>query len=326
MLEAIKSSGLKNYQYQNNPRVGLIVGSGGGSPFNQVCSIDGMRNKGLRGVGPYMVTKVMSSGISACLATPFKIKGVSYSISSACATSAHCIGNAFEQIQLGKQDIVFAGGGEELSWELSCHFDAMGALSTKYNNIPEKASRTYDINRDGFVISGGSGIIIVEELEHAINRSAYIYGEIVGYGATSDGSYMVAPSGEGATRCMKMAISNLKEPVDYLNSHGTSTLIGDIKELEAIKLVFNEYKPLISSTKSMTGHALGAAGVQEVIYSLLMMKYGFIAPSINIDTIDLMAKDFNIVTELTFKKLNTVMSNSFGFGGTNASLVIKRYK
>lgn len=326
MLEAIKNAGLKNNQYQNNPRVGLIVGSGGGSPFNQVSSIDGMRNKGLRGVGPYMVTKVMSSGISACLATPFKIKGISYSISSACATSAHCIGNAFEQIQLGKQDIIFAGGGEELSWELSCHFDAMGALSTKYNNIPKQASRTYDINRDGFVISGGGGIIVIEELKHALARNAYIYGEIVGYGATSDGSYMVAPSGEGATRCMQIAISNLKDPIDYLNSHGTSTLIGDIKELEAIKLVFKKYKPLISSTKSMTGHALGAAGVQEVIYSLLMMKYGFIAPSINIDKIDSMAKDFNIITELTFKKLNIIMSNSFGFGGTNASLVIKKYK
>lgn len=326
MLEAIKDSGLKNSQYQRNPRVGLIVGSGGGSPFNQVYCIDGMRSKGLRGVGPYMVTKVMSSGISACLATPFKIHGISYSISSACATSAHCIGNAFEQIQIGKQDIIFAGGGEELCWELSCEFDAMGALSTKYNDFPEKASRAYDLNRDGFVIAGGSGIVVIEELKHAISRNANIYAEIIGYGATSDGSDMVSPSGEGAIRCMKMAMHNLKEPLDYLNTHGTSTLVGDIKELEAIKFVFNKNNtPLISTTKSMTGHSLGAAGVQEVIYCLLMLEHGFIAPSINIYKIDPIAKEFNIVTKTTFKKLSNVMSNSFGFGGTNASLVMKKY-
>lgn len=326
MLEAIKDSGLTNKQYQNNPRVGLVAGSGGGSPFNQVSCIDGMRNKGLRGVGPYMVTKVMASGVSACLATPFKIQGINYSISSACATSAHCIGNAFEQIQLGKQDIVFAGGGEELCWELSCEFDAMGALSTKYNHIPEQASRTYDLSRDGFVIAGGSGIIVVEELEHAITRNAHIYAEIVGYGATSDGSEMVTPSGDGAIRCMRMAISNIHTPIDYLNTHGTSTLIGDIKELEAIRIVFGEQTPAISATKAMTGHSLGAAGVQEAIYSILMLEYGFIAPSINIYSIDPAAQNFNIIKKITNQKLNTVMSNSFGFGGTNASLVMSKYE
>lgn len=324
MLEAIKDSNLKNQQYQNNSRVGLIVGSGGGSPFHQASCVNGMKNKGLRGVGPYMVTKVMSSGISACLSTFFKIHGINYSISSACATSTHCIGNAFEQIQIGKQDIIFAGGGEELCWELSCEFDAMGALSTKYNHIPKEASRVYDINRDGFVIAGGSGIIVIEELSHAINRNANIYAEIVGYGATSDGLDMVSPSGEGAIRCMKMAISTIDAKVDYLNTHGTSTLIGDIKELEAINIVFGKDKPAISSTKSMTGHALGAAGVQEIIYSILMMNYNFIAPSINIENIDPMAKKFNIIKKTVAKKLNIVMSNSFGFGGTNASLVMKK--
>lgn len=324
MLEAIKDAKLKNQQYQNNSRVGLIVGSGGGSPFHQASCVNGMKNKGLRGVGPYMVTKVMSSGISACLSTFFKIHGINYSISSACATSTHCIGNAFEQIQIGKQDIIFAGGGEELCWELSCEFDAMGALSTKYNHIPEKASRVYDVNRDGFVIAGGSGIIVIEELSHAINRDANIYAEIVGYGATSDGLDMVSPSGEGAIRCMKMAISTIDSKVDYLNTHGTSTLIGDIKELEAINTVFKKDKPAISSTKSMTGHALGAAGVQEIIYSILMMNYNFIAPSINIENIDPMAKNFNIIKKTVAKKLNIVMSNSFGFGGTNASLVMKK--
>lgn len=327
MIEAIQDSGLKKYQYQNNPRVGLVAGSGGGSPFNQAACVEGMKKKGLRGVSPYMVTKVMASGVSACLATPFKIYGINYSISSACATSAHCIGNAFEQIQLGKQDIVFAGGGEELCWELACEFDAMGALSTKYNNFPQKASRTYDLDRDGFVIAGGGGMIVVEELEHAISRNAHIYAEIIGYGATSDGLDMVSPSGEGAVRCMNIAISHLNDQqVDYLNTHGTSTIIGDIKELQSIKNVFGNNVPDISATKSLTGHSLGAAGVQETIYSLLMLEHNFIAPSININNIDPIAKEFNIITKVMFKKLNIVMTNSFGFGGTNASLLMKKYK
>lgn len=325
MLEAIKDSGLINTQYQKNSRVGLIAGSGGGSPYHQVACADGMRLKGLRGVGPYMVTKVMASAVSACLATSFKIHGVNYSISSACATSAHCIGNACEQIVLGKQDIIFAGGGEELCWELSCKFDAMGALSTKYNICPEKASRTYDIKRDGFVISGGAGIVVIEELEHAIARGAHIYAEIIGYGATSDGADMVSPSGDGAVRCMRMAIKKIHTSIDYLNTHGTSTTIGDLKELEAIRTVFGKKIPFLSSTKSMTGHSLGAAGVQEVIYALLMLKNNFIAPSINIDTLDPLAYGFNIVRKCTEKKLTTVMSNSFGFGGTNASLVMKKF-
>ncbi|VFP88287.1 beta-ketoacyl-ACP synthase I [Candidatus Erwinia haradaeae] len=324
MQEAIQDSGLTKEQYQNNARVGLVAGSGGGSPFYQVASVDGMRAKGLRGVGPYMVTKAMASGVSACLATPFKIYGVNYSISSACATSAHCIGHAFEQIQLGKQDIVFAGGGEELCWEMSCEFDAMGALSTKYNHIPEQASRTYDVGRDGFVIAGGGGMVVVEELNHAIIRNAHIYAEIVGYGATSDGLDMVAPSGEGAMRCMRMAMKGVHRPIDYLNTHGTSTLIGDLKELSAIRAVFSDYQPAISATKAMTGHSLGAAGVQEAIYALLMMEHSFIAPSINIDKLDPEAKDFNIITSYSEQVLQTVMSNSFGFGGTNATLVMSK--
>ncbi|AXF76518.1 beta-ketoacyl-ACP synthase I [Erwinia tracheiphila] len=324
MLEAVKDSGLTVEQYQNNPRVGLLAGSGGGSPFYQVASVDGMRAKGLRGVGPYMVTKAMASGVSACLATPFKIHGVNYSISSACATSAHCIGNAVEQIQLGKQDIVFAGGGEELCWEMSCEFDAMGALSTKYNETPEKASRTYDASRDGFVIAGGGGMVVVEELEHALARGAHIYAEVVGYGATSDGADMVAPSGEGAIRCMRMAMQDVDTPVDYLNTHGTSTPIGDVKELGAIREVFGDAAPAMSATKSMTGHSLGAVGVQEAIYSLLMLEHGFIAPSINIDQLDPAAEGLNIVTQPVNKPLKTVMSNSFGFGGTNATLVMRK--
>ena len=326
MREAIKDSGLTDEQYQNNPRVGLIAGSGGGSPFYQAASVDGMRAKGLRGVGPYMVTKAMASGVSACLATPFKIHGVNYSISSACATSAHCIGNAVEQIQLGKQDIVFAGGGEELCWEMSCEFDAMGALSTKYNETPEKASRTYDAGRDGFVIAGGGGMVVVEELEHALARGAHIYAEIVGYGATSDGADMVAPSGEGAMRCMRIAMADVDTPIDYLNTHGTSTPVGDVKELGAIREVFGDNSPAMSATKAMTGHSLGAAGVQEAIYSLLMLEHGFIAPSINIDELDEKAAGLNIVTKPTEQKLTTVMSNSFGFGGTNATLVLRKYQ
>ncbi|MHA6312099.1 beta-ketoacyl-[acyl-carrier-protein] synthase I [Pantoea conspicua] len=327
MEEAIKDSGLSVEAYQNNPRVGLIAGSGGGSPRFQVFGADAMRSpRGLKAVGPYVVTKAMASGVSACLATPFKIHGVNYSISSACATSAHCIGNAVEQIQLGKQDIVFAGGGEELCWEMACEFDAMGALSTRYNDTPEKASRTYDNERDGFVIAGGGGMVVVEELEHALARGAHIYAEIVGYGATSDGADMVAPSGEGAVRCMKMAMNGVDTPIDYLNSHGTSTPVGDVKELGAIREVFGDNTPYISATKAMTGHSLGAAGVQEAIYSLLMLEHGFIAPSINISSLDAAAEGMNIVTQPMEKALTTVMSNSFGFGGTNATLTMRKYQ
>ncbi|EIO1583624.1 beta-ketoacyl-ACP synthase I [Salmonella enterica] len=325
MEQAVADAGLAPEVYQNNPRVGLIAGSGGGSPKFQVFGADAMRSpRGLKAVGPYVVTKAMASGVSACLATPFKIYGVNYSISSACATSAHCIGNAVEQIQLGKQDIVFAGGGEELCWEMACEFDAMGALSTKYNDTPEKASRTYDAHRDGFVIAGGGGMVVVEELEHALARGAHIYAEIVGYGATSDGADMVAPSGEGAVRCMQMAMHGVDTPIDYLNSHGTSTPVGDVKELGAIREVFGDNSPAISATKAMTGHSLGAAGVQEAIYSLLMLEHGFIAPSINIEELDEQAAGLDIVTETTERELTTVMSNSFGFGGTNATLVMRK--
>ncbi|EKM5759430.1 beta-ketoacyl-ACP synthase I [Cronobacter turicensis] len=326
MQEAIKDAGLPDVVYQNNPRVGIVAGSGGSSKA-QVFGADAMRSpRGLKAVGPYVVTKAMASAVSACLATPFKIHGVNYSISSACATSAHCIGNAVEQIQLGKQDIVFAGGGEELGWEMACEFDAMGALSTKYNETPEKASRTYDASRDGFVIAGGGGMVVVEELEHALARGAHIYAEIVGYGATSDGADMVAPSGEGAVRCMKMAMHGLDTPIDYLNSHGTSTPVGDVKELGAIREVFGDNTPAISATKAMTGHSLGAAGVQEAIYSLLMLEHGFIAPSINIEELDEQANGMNIITAPVERELTTVMSNSFGFGGTNATLVMRKYQ
>lgn len=324
MEQAIDDAKLAPEVYQNNPRVGLIAGSGG-SARSQVFGADAMRSaRGLKAVGPYVVTKAMGSAVSACLATPFKIQGVNYSISSACATSAHCIGNAVEQIQLGKQDIVFAGGGEELCWELACEFDAMGALSTKYNETPEKASRTYDADRDGFVIAGGGGMVVVEELEHALARGAHIYAEVVGYGATSDGADMVAPSGEGAVRCMKLAMQDVNTPIDYINTHGTSTPVGDVKELWAIRQVFGDAVPPISATKAMTGHSLGAAGVQEAIYSLLMLEHGFIAPSINVDTLDELAQDMNIVTQPTERKLTTVMSNGFGFGGTNATLVMRK--
>ncbi|MBL0907397.1 beta-ketoacyl-ACP synthase I [Pectobacterium brasiliense] len=324
MEQAIQDSGLSDEVYQNNPRVGLIAGSGGSARY-QVFGADAMRSpRGLKAVGPYVVTKSMGSAVSACLATPFKIHGVNYSISSACATSAHCIGNAVEQIQMGKQDIVFAGGAEELCWELACEFDAMGALSTKYNETPEKASRTYDAGRDGFVIAGGGGMVVVEELEHALARGAHIYAEVVGYGATSDGADMVAPSGEGAVRCMKMAMHGVDTPIDYLNSHGTSTPVGDVKELGAIREVFGDNSPAISATKAMTGHSLGAAGVQEAIYSLLMLEHGFVAPSINVENLDEQAAGLNIVTEPTERKLTTVMSNSFGFGGTNATLVMRK--
>ncbi|MFI3246043.1 MAG: beta-ketoacyl-ACP synthase I [Ferrimonas sp.] len=314
----------------SNPRTGIVAGTGGASSLNQVQAADTLREKGVRRIGPYLVPRIMSSTASACLATPFKIKGLNYSISSACATSAHCIGHALEQIQLGKQDIIFAGGSEELHWTLAMGFDGMGALSTKYNDNPTQASRTYDTERDGFVISGGGGIVVVEELEHALARGAHIYAEIVGYGANSDGVDMVAPSGEGAIRCMRMALEEAHKAgageVQYINTHGTSTPVGDAKELMAIQEVFAENAPLISSTKAMTGHALGAAGVHEAIYSLLMMKHGFVAPSINIEQLDPAAVNLPIVTEATERTLDTVMSNSFGFGGTNASLIFKRYQ
>ncbi len=310
----------------SNFRTGIVAGSGGASSENVVLSADTLRNKGVKRVGPYAVPKTMSSTVSACLATPFKILGVNYSISSACATSAHCIGNAAELIQLGKQDIVFAGGGEEVHWSLAMMFDGMGALSSKYNDSPETASRTYDADRDGFVISGGGGMVVVEELEHALARGAHIYAEIVGYGATSDGYDMVAPSGEGAVRCMQMAMQGVEGKVDYMNTHGTSTPVGDVKELGAIQEVFGDDSPAISATKAMTGHALGAAGVHEAIYSLLMMENNFVAPSVNISTLDEKAQGLDIVTEKRDVELDVVMSNSFGFGGTNATLVMKKYK
>ena len=325
MQQAVADSGLEESEV-SNIRTGIVAGSGGGSSFNQVGSADVIREKGVKRVGPYMVPRCMGSTVSACLATPFKILGVNYSISSACATSAHCIGHALELIQLGKQDVVFAGGGEELSWALSGQFDAMGALSTKYNDNPATASRTYDADRDGFVSSGGGGMVVVEELEHALARGATIYAEVVGYGATSDGYDMVAPSGEGAVRCMQLALQGVDAPIDYLNTHGTSTPVGDVKELAAIQEVFGQSGVPLASTKSLTGHALGAAGVNEAIYSLLMMKHGFIAPSINIDNLDEAAAGLDVVTATREATLNTVMSNSFGFGGTNASLVMKRFE
>ncbi|MDY6983030.1 MAG: beta-ketoacyl synthase N-terminal-like domain-containing protein, partial [Pseudomonadota bacterium] len=284
------------------------------------------REKGLKRIGPYRVTRTMGSTVSACLATPFHIKGVNYSISSACATSAHCIGNAMELIQLGKQDVVFAGGGEAEHWTLSCMFDAMGALSTQYNATPERASRAYDVDRDGFVIAGGGGVLVIEALDHALARGAKIYAELTGYGATSDGADMVAPSGEGAMRCMQMAMSTAKRPIDYINTHGTSTPVGDVKEIEAIRATFGANVPAISSTKSLTGHSLGATGVQEAIYSILMMQNDFIAASAHIDNLDPAVADMPIVRETTQRKLNAVMSNSFGFGGTNATLVFERFE
>ncbi|MBN6715711.1 beta-ketoacyl-ACP synthase I [Pseudomonas capsici] len=326
MKDAIADSGLSEEQV-SNVRTGLIAGSGGASTLNQMEALDTLREKGVKRVGPYRVTRTMGSTVSACLATPFKIKGVNYSISSACATSAHCIGNAVEQIQLGKQDIVFAGGGEEEHWTQSFLFDAMGALSTQYNETPEKASRAYDAKRDGFVIAGGGGMVVVEELEHALARGAKIYAEIVGYGATSDGYDMVAPSGEGAIRCMQMALSTVDGKIDYLNTHGTSTPVGDAKEMEGVREVFGTDAPAISSTKSLSGHSLGAAGVHEAIYCLLMMENNFIAGSANIDELDPVVADMPILLKTREDaKLDLVMSNSFGFGGTNATLVMKRWQ
>ena len=325
MEQCVKDAKLTDEQV-SNVRTGIVAGSGGASSANIVSSTDTLRGRGIKRVGPYAVPKTMSSTVSACLATPFKLKGVNYSISSACATSAHCIGHAAELIQLGKQDIVFAGGGEEVDWSLAMMFDGMGALSSKYNETPTEASRTYDADRDGFVIAGGGGMVVVEELEHALARGAHIYAEIVGYGATSDGYDMVAPNGEGAVRCMQQAMATVEGKIDYLNTHGTSTPVGDVKELGAIQEVFGADSPAISATKAMTGHSLGAAGVHEAIYSLLMMENSFVAPSINIGTLDEKAEGLDIVTEMREAELNTVMSNSFGFGGTNATLVMQKYK
>lgn len=325
MAEAIADAGLEAAEV-SNPRAGLIMGSGGPSTSNLLTAWDTFREKGLKKVGPYMVPRTMSNTNSACLATPFKIQGVNYSISSACATSAHCIGNAAELIQLGKQDLIFAGGGEELHWTLSVLFDAMGALSSRYNDTPEVASRAYDADRDGFVISGGGGVLVLEELEHAKARGARIYAEFTGYGATSDGYDMVQPSGEGAVRCMRQAMNGLEAPIDYVNAHGTSTPIGDIRELEAVKAVFGENIPHISSTKSLSGHSLGAAGVHEAIYTLLMMQHRFMAASANIDQLDPGAEGVPIVRQrIDDARIDVAMSNSFGFGGTNASLVFQRY-
>lgn len=325
MQEAVNDSGLTEDMI-SNPRTGLIVGSGGASTASIVQAADTAREKGVKKIGPYGVTKTMSSTTSAILGTAFKIKGVGYSISSACSTSAHCIGHGAELIQFGKQDIVFAGGGEEVHWTMSCLFDAMGALSSKYNETPEKASRPYDANRDGFVISGGGGLVVLEELEHAKARGAKIYAELVGYGATSDGYDMVAPSGEGAIRCMRQALATVDTPIDYINAHGTSTPVGDTKELEAVRAVFGDKIPIITSTKSVTGHALGAAGVCEAIYALLMQQAGFIAASANVEELDPQAVGVPIARErIDNAKLDTVMSNSFGFGGANATLVFRKF-
>ncbi|HAK63457.1 MAG: beta-ketoacyl-ACP synthase I [Pseudomonadota bacterium] len=324
MDQAIRDSGLAQNEISNE-RTGIIVGSGGPSTHNILLACDTAREKGAKKVGPFMVPRNMSSSTSANLATAFQIRGLNYTISSACATSAHCIGAAAEQIQLGKQDVMFAGGGEELDWTLTVLFDAMGALSSKYNSTPEKASRAYDVNRDGFVISGGGGCLVLEELEHARARGAKIYGELTGYGATSDGADMVQPSGEGAARCMRMAMAGLKGPVDYINAHGTSTPIGDTRELEAIRDVFGAAIPPISSTKSLTGHSQGATGVHEAIYSLLMLNNQFVCISANIEDLDPLAGGMPIVrTRIDNAKLDTVMSNSFGFGGTNACLAFSR--
>jgi len=330
LQEAIDDASLPE-ELVSNIRTGIIVGAGGTSTESMLAGTDTLREKGIRRVGPYMVTKTMSSGVVACLATGAKIKGLNYGISSACSTSAHCIGNAYELIQMGKQDIIFAGGAEEEHWTMSYLFDAMGAMSSKYNDHPEKASRTFDVNRDGFVISGGGSILVLEEYEHAINRKAKIYAEVIGYGATSDGFDMVAPSGEGAQRCMTLALEEAKvEQIDYINTHGTSTPVGDIKELEAIRAVFTSNKygkiPAIASTKSLSGHALGAAGSNEAAYSLIMMDQEFLAASANIEELDPAAEGLPILTHRHDERVFTVMSNSFGFGGTNASLIFSTKK
>ncbi len=324
MDQAITDAGLEPSEISHD-RTGIVMGSGGPSTRNLIAAADIAREKGPKRVGPYMVPRTMSSTNSATLATAFKIKGVNYSISSACSTSAHCIGNAAELIQWGKQDIVFAGGGEELDWTMSMLFDAMGALSSKYNETPSTASRPYDVNRDGFVIAGGGGVLVLEEREHARARGAKIYAELTGYGANSDGYDMVQPSGEGAVRCMRTALSTVAGPVDYVNTHGTSTPVGDVRELEALRAVFGDDVPALSSTKSLTGHSLGATGVHEAIYSILMLQHGFIAGSANIQDLDPEAADFPIVQQCEDRELNTVLSNSFGFGGTNACLVFSRH-
>jgi len=323
MQQAIADAGLSKEEV-SNPRTGIIMGSGGPSARAIVAAADTAREKGAKRVGPFAVPKAMSSTASATLATPFEIKGINYSISSACATSAHCIGDAYEQIQNGKQDIMFAGGSEELDWTLSVLFDAMGAMSSKYNDTPDKASRAYDKNRDGFVIAGGAGVLVLEEYQRAKMRGAKIYAEVAGYGATSDGHDMVAPSGEGAARCMQMAMRYLDRPVDYLNTHGTSTPVGDVKEMEAVRAVFGAKPPMISSTKSLTGHSLGAAGVQEAIYSILMLNNGFACESAHIEELDPAFEDLPILRERVDRELNCVLSNSFGFGGTNATLAFTR--
>ena len=328
MEQAIADSGLEESQVSNE-RTGMVMGSGGPSTINLFNAHQITLEKGApKRMGPFMVTRCMSSTNSACLATPFKIKGVNYSITSACSTSAHCIGNGVEQIQMGKQDIVFAGGGEELDWSMSCLFDAMGAMSSKYNDTPEKASRAFDANRDGFVIAGGGGVVVLEELTHALARGAKIYAEVTGYGATSDGHDMVAPSGEGGERSMKLAISTIGErSVNYINAHGTSTPAGDVTEVEAVRRVFSDKEqPIISSTKSLTGHSLGATGVQEAIYSLIMLDKDFVAASANISELDPALKENEIATKrIDNASLDTVLSNSFGFGGTNASLAMSKY-
>jgi len=323
MRDAIADAGLDESQV-SNVRTGLIAGSGGGSSQWQVESADILRARGVRKVGPYMVPRTMCSTVSACLATAFQIKGLSYSLSAACATSAHCIGAAADLIRHGAQDVMFAGGGEDLHWSMSVMFDAMGALSTRFNETPASASRPYDKDRDGFVIAGGGGMLVLEDYDHAVARGARIYAELVGYGVTSDGADMVAPSGEGAVRCMNMAMEHLTAPIDYLNTHGTSTPLGDVTELKAVREVFGETIPPLSSTKALSGHSLGAAGVHEAIYCLLMMRDGFIAGSANIGELDPLVEGFPIVRETQPAQLNTVMSNSFGFGGTNAALVFSR--
>ncbi len=324
MQQAIEDAGLGDADVSNE-RTGLIAASGGASSNNIVESADILRSRGVRKIGPYRVPRTMGSSVSACLATPFRIKGVNYSITSACATSAHCIGAAAEQIQLGKQDIIFAGGGEEEHWSLACLFDAMGALSSKYNDTPETASRPYDTTRDGFVIAAGAGMVVVEELGHARARGAKIYAELVGYGATSDGYDMVAPSGEGALRCMQLAKSTVDGPIDYINTHGTSTPVGDVAEIEAMATLFGDDMPRFGSTKSMCGHSLGATGVQEAIHCLLMLEHDFIAPSINVNDADPAVAGRPLVTErIDNAGISTAMTNSFGFGGTNATLVFQK--
>lgn len=326
MEQAVAEAGLEADDI-SNPRTGLIVGSGGASNKNFLDAVEILRSRGAKRVGPYMVPRTMGSTTSANLATAFKIKGINYSISSACSTSAHCIGAGYEQIQMGKQDIVFAGGGEEVDWTMTMLFDGMGALSSKYNATPERASRAYDADRDGFVISGGGGIVVLEELEHAKARGANILAEVVGYGANSDGYDMVAPSGEGGIRCMRLALDGVEGPIDYVNMHGTSTPAGDVKEVEGLKAVFGDKVPPFSSTKSLTGHALGAAGVNEAIYTLLMMRAGFAAASANIENLDPGVGDAPVIRErLDNYEIHRAMSNSFGFGGTNCSLVFARFE